>query len=165
MIPMPAMIDVSRAEDERKYPELFATMLPMPGKIIVKQDGHAGPRTITRADGSRVQLAVSERFAAKDRPMTGRVLAVGVGKRCELTREEINERVRNLLHGDTSNGFGVVIVDAIRQCLEIERQSRPVSVKAGDRVVFRVFAGDGIEWTDGSMCRCLTEDDILARIE
>ncbi len=136
-------------------------MIPMPGKIIVKQDG---------GSEQRGRVLVSQRFAEKDRPMTGRVLAVGVGKPVRLEELEIERRVRQNAIGfvDSPEGDDLMcaaVISIIRTAMEEERQSRPVSVKAGDRVVFRVFAGDGIEWTDGSMCRCLTEDDVLAKIE
>lgn len=130
-------------------------MIPMPGKIIVKQDG---------GSEKRGGILVSQRFAEKDRPMTGRVLAVGAGKPCELTHGDVLERV---------NGWDVCrspeyIADEILRICKLERQSLPVSVKAGDRVVFQVFQGHGIEWIeeDGSrtMCRCLEESEILAKI-
>jgi co-chaperonin GroES (HSP10) len=126
-------------------------MQPMPGKIIVIQDG---------SQEKRGGIMVSQRFAQKDRPMTGRVLAVGVGKPCELDDGEIMRRCKIAI-ANGKDGLFTEMVNIVKE----ERQSRPVSVKAGDRVVFKVFAGDGIEWTDGSMCRCVTEEDILARIE
>lgn len=134
-------------------------MIPMPGKIIVKQDG---------GSEQRGRILVSQRFAEKDRPMTGRVLAVGVGKRIEVSLLEIRKRLGEALYsalGKTTLATADVLTVHVAAIFAEERQSRPVSVKAGDRVVFRVFAGDGIEWTDGSMCRCLEESDILARLE
>lgn len=128
-------------------------MIPMPGKIIVKQDGAAEKRG---------GILVSQRFAEKDRPMTGRVMAVGPGKPCEIDDNEIE---RYAVEAGIGAGYAwYKVVAQMKLLLQADRRNRPVSVKAGDHVVFKVFAGDGIEWTDGSMCRCLTEDDLLAVI-
>ncbi len=124
-------------------------MIPMPGKIIVKQDG---------GSEKRGGVLVSQKFAEKDRPQTGRVLAVGPGKQIRFSLQEIHDRFR------WEEATAASASKEVMRILAEERQSLPVCVKAGDRVVFKVFAGDGIEWTDGSMCRCVTEDDLLAVI-
>lgn len=153
-------IDADKIDYDFEGVPFMTDMQPMPGKIIVKQDGHA----------TKSPLVFSDKFKEKDRPMTGRVLAVGEGKLrrldeasiyklAEIAIGEIEKLPVHMRPTKTS-----LVAATVKNALDFEQEARPVSVKVGDRVVFRVFAGDGIEWPDGSMCRCVTEEDLLAVI-